>query len=161
MVWKGGETTTGEMPIPVGSFPQRSSAHEMAQLSRKLSAEGTSDQEMAPQVTAVNDRSPRRSSVLPSPVKSLRLTHGLFQKRRQSHPRSMVGYLTVPQIAQALDLTKHWIDDRLRHGCIQVTKDAQTGLYVFPNQPSTLAMFKPLAAGHLDNLRFSEEYQDA
>jgi hypothetical protein len=67
----------------------------------------------------------------------------------------MTGDLTVPQIAQALDLTKHWIYDRIHNGCIQVAKDAQTGLYLFPDQPSTLAMFTQLAAGQLYNLRFS------
>jgi hypothetical protein len=79
----------------------------------------------------------------------------MFQKRSQSHPRSIAGYLTVPQIAQALDLTKHWIYDRIHNGYIHATKDAQTGLYLFPDKPSTLKMFKQLVDGQLYDLRFS------
>ncbi len=155
IIWKGSDTTTVHIPISVGSFAELSSANEMEQLVLKLSYEGKSDQEIAQHLTDLDYRSPMRSYVLPSTVKTIRLKHTLFQKRSQSHPRSIAGYLTVPQIAQALDLTKHWIYDRIHNGCIQVAKDAHTGLYLFPDQPSTLEKFKQLVNGHLYNLRFS------
>jgi DNA invertase Pin-like site-specific DNA recombinase len=155
IVWKGGETTTCEIPIPVGAFTELSSANEMEQLILQLSSAGKTDQEIVMHLTALNYRSPMGQSVLPSTVKTLRLKHHMFQKRSQSHPRSIAGYLTVPQIAPALDLTKHWIYDRIRTGCIQITKDAQTGLYLFPDKPSTLEMFKQLVNGQFYNLRFS------
>jgi len=44
---------------------------------------------------------------LPSTVKGIRLKLGLMQHRSQSHPRRIVGYLTVPQLAQALGITPH------------------------------------------------------
>ena len=155
LVWKGGETTTFELPIPVGSFTELSSANEMERLILQLSSAGKTDQEIALHLTALNYRSPMGQSVLPSTVKTIRLKHHMFQKRSQSHPRSIGGYLTIPQIAQALDLTKHWIYDRIRKGCIQITKDTQTGLYLFPDKPSTLEMFKQLVNGQFYNLRFS------
>ncbi len=40
-------------------------------------------------------------------------------------------------------------------------KDAQTGLYLFPDTRETLARFKELWDGKLYNLRFSGGYQDA
>jgi len=161
IVWKGGDTTTLQIPIPVGSFAELSQAKEMEQLILKLSSEGTSDEEIARHLTSVGHRSPLRQYVLPSTVKTIRLNYRLFLKRSQSHPRRIAGHLTVTQLARALDLSKHWIYDRIHNGCIEVGKDAATGLYLFPDQPTTLEKFKELKTGKLYNLRFSEEYQDA
>lgn len=155
IVWKGGETTTLQIPIPVGSFAELSQAKEMEQLVLKLSAEGKSDQAIAEYLTSVGHRSPLHQYVLPSTVKNIRLNHRLFLKRSQSHPRRIAGHLTVPQLARALDLSKHWIYDRIHNGCIEVGKDTATGLYLFPDQPTTLKMFKELKAGRVLRLQFS------
>ena len=98
--------------------------------------------------------------VLPSTVRIIRLKHGIFQKRSQSHPRRIDGYLTVPQIARQLDISPHWVYDRINNGRIQIVKDPETGLYLFPDEPATLEMFKDLKDGNLKNLRFSKEHQD-
>jgi len=161
IVWRGGDTTTLEIPIPVGSFADLSTAVEMEAIILELSRHGKSDEEIAEHLTALGHRSPMRPAVvLPSTVKTIRLKHGIFQKRSQSHPRCIDGHLTVPQIAQRLDIPKHWVYDRIHNGCIQIVKDPETGLYLFPDEPATLEMFKALREGKLYNLRFSEEYQD-
>jgi hypothetical protein len=49
---------------------------------------------------------------------------------------------------------------RIDNGRIQVVKDPETGLYLFPDEPATLEMFKDLKDGNLNNLRFSKEHQD-
>ena len=85
--------------------------------------------------------------LLPSTVKTIRLKHGIMQKRSQSHPRRITGYLTVPQIAKELDIPRHWIYDRIHKGDIHVTRDAKTGLYLFPDKPDTLEQFRKLKAG--------------
>jgi DNA invertase Pin-like site-specific DNA recombinase len=161
IVWRGGETTTFEIPIAVGSLAELSSAPEMERLILELFSRGQSDLEIAQQLTALGHRSPMRTYVLASTVRTIRLKHRLFQKRSQSHPRSIAGSLTVPQLAHALRLSRHWIYDRIHNGCIQVSRDAETGLYLFPDQPATLERFKQLRAGQLQNLHFSEEHQDA
>ena len=94
-------------------------------------------------------------SVLPSTVKTIRLKHRIFQKRSQSHPRRIMGYLTVPQVANALDVKPHWIYHLINKGCIQVSKDVDTGLYLFPDKPETLEAFNLLKDGAVNNLRFS------
>jgi hypothetical protein len=161
IIWRGGETTTLLVPVPVKSLGALPSAKEMEQRILDLSTQGHTDEAIAEQLTGLGHRSPTRQHVLPNTVKIIRLKHRLFQKRSQSHPRRIVGYLTVPQIAGALGLTPHWIYDRINNGCIMVTKDSATGLYLFPDQPTTLEQFKELKNGNLKILRFSEEYQDA
>jgi hypothetical protein len=87
-------------------------------------------------------------------VRLLRLTQRLFQQRSQSHPRHIAGALTVPQSAGALAVPVHWIYDHIHRGTIAVTKDPTTGLYMFPDRPPTLKMFKDLQAGKRRNIRF-------
>jgi DNA invertase Pin-like site-specific DNA recombinase len=156
IVWKGGDTTTRQVPIPVGSFAELSTADEMEKIIIDLSRQGKTDEEIADHLTALGHRSPMDTQrVLPNTVKIVRLKHGIFQKRSQSHPRRVERFLTVPQIAKALDISPHWVYDRINNGRIQVVKNADTGLYLFPDEPATLEMFKDLKEGNLKNLRFS------
>jgi DNA invertase Pin-like site-specific DNA recombinase len=162
IVWRGGATTTLEVPVSTNSAARLSKAAEMEHIILDLSRQGKSDDEIAQHLTDLGHRSPRQPNrVLPNTVKIIRLKHQVFQKRSQSHPRQVAGCLTVPQIANALDVTPHWIYHLIDIGRIQVVKDAQTGLYLFPDQPETLAMFKNLKEGSVYNPRHYQEYQHA
>jgi DNA invertase Pin-like site-specific DNA recombinase len=155
IVWKGGETTTALITVTVGSFRRLSAAAEMEATILELSQQGQSDEAIATYLTERGLRSPKKlQAVLPSTVKTIRLKHRIFQKRSQSHPRRMAGYLTIPQLAQALAVTPHWLYHYIRCGRIEVAKDPQTGLYLFPDQPETLNLFQQFKAGTLQNLRF-------
>lgn len=162
IVWRGGDTTTLQIPISVGSFSELSPAEEMEKIILDMSAGGISDEDIAAHLTALGHRSPMRTTeVLPSTVQTVRLKHRIHRVQSQSHPRRIEGYLTVSQITQALDISKHWVYDRIHNGRIHITKDPDTGLYLFPDQPATLEMFRDLKEGRLHNLRFSQGYQDA
>ena len=74
--------------------------------------------------------------------------------RHQSHPRHYPGYLTVSQLAKALEVAPYWIYDRIHKDTIALTRDEATGLYLFPDRPDTLHQFQQLRAGQLDQLCF-------
>ena len=93
-------------------------------------------------------------AVLPDTVGNIRRKHRIFRKPDRSRPRRISGYLTAPQIALSLGVQTDWIYDRIHDGKIEITKDKQTGLYLFPDQPETLDLFQQLKAGILQNLRF-------
>ena len=161
IVWRGGDVTTMEIPVPVGSFAELSRAEEMTSIILERSRQGESDAAIADYLTSLGHRSPMQPDrALPSTVRTVRLRHGVMQVRSQSHPRRVPGMLTISQIAQTLDLTLHWIYDRIHNERIQVTKDEETGLYLFPDEPETIEMFKQLKDGTLKKLRFSRGYQD-
>lgn len=156
IVWRGGDITTLQVAISVGSLVDLPRAAEMEQIIIEMANRGRRDQEIAEHLTSLGHRSPMDPDrVLPSTVRIVRLEHRIFQKRSQSHPRRIVGHLTIPQIAQYLDISPHWIYHRINTGQIQIDKDAATGLYLFPDQPATLDMFRQLLNGQLHNLRFS------
>ena len=133
----------------------------MERIILERSGQGAPDEVIAAELTAQGYRSPMRLVVLPSTVKTIRLKHGIFQVRSQSHPRQVAGALMLSQIAKALDIAPHWIYDRIHKGCIQISRDSQTNLYLFPDDPATLEQFRQLRAGTLKTLRFSKEHQDA
>jgi len=62
------------------------------------------------------------------------------------------GCLTVPRLAAQLDVTAHWIYDRIHNGTIAIARDKRTGLYLFPNNPGTLAELQKLRAGEIRRL---------
>lgn len=154
IIWKGGDTTTVDLPIPVGSFSEMTNATELENHIIAMSTQGIDDQTIALTLTTQGYRSPMCQTLLPSTVKTLRLKHYIFQNRSQSHPRQISGYLTVPQIAKSLKLSPHWIYDRIHKGTIAISKDESTGLYLFPDVPDPLLQFQKLKDGIIHNLRF-------
>jgi hypothetical protein len=120
-----------------------------------LHRQGLLDATIAERLTAEGYRSPMDASqLLPSTVRGIRLKHRLFVTRSQSHPRRIPGCLTVPQLARGLDVTPHWLYDRIAKGAIQVRRDPATGLYLFPDTPETWEQFYQFKDGHLPVLCF-------
>jgi hypothetical protein len=66
----------------------------------------------------------------------------------------------VPQLVDALAVSRHWLYDRIHNGTIRIQPDT-TGLYLFPDEPSTLEQLRQLRDGILNTVRFSQEHQDA
>lgn len=159
IVWRGGDISSLQVSVPVGSLADLSGAQEMEKIIIELSTDGQRDEDIAKHLTQLGYRSPSKPFVLPNTVKIIRLKHGIFQVRSQSHPRHIPGYLTISQISRKLDISKHWIYDRIHNGTIQIAKDPKTGLYLFPDEPATLELFQQLKEDKLHNLRFSGGHQ--
>lgn len=161
IVWKGGETTTLTVPLSVGAWADLTDAPALEQIIVEQSRQGVPDEEIARHLTEQGYRSPQSREMLPNTVKIIRLRHRIFHTRHQSHPRRVAGYLTVPQITEALGLTPHWIYDRIHNGAIAVTKDPQRKTFLFPDTPTTLDQFRHLKDGILTTLAYGREHQDA
>lgn len=152
IVWRGGAVSSLNICIAVGSLTDLAGFEQMQQQIVQLSQQGKRDEEIVKELSAKGFRSPMRDHLLISTVKAIRLKHGIMLKRCQSHPRRIDGYLTVAQIAKALDIPPYWIYDRIHKGVIHVTKEKKTGLYLFPDAPRTLEQFRKLKAGLIDQL---------
>jgi DNA invertase Pin-like site-specific DNA recombinase len=159
IIWKGGETTTINIPVAVGSLSQLSFAKEMEDKIIGFSQSGKNDKEIAEYLTNNGFRSPMGHEVLLNTVKSIRLKRRIFLNRTQSHPRCITGFLTITQIAQITNISAHWIYDRIHNGRIKITTtylpQYKKGLYLFPDTEETINMFHGLKNGHFQNLRFS------
>jgi len=156
IVWRGGATSEREVEVPVGDLRRLSRAAEMEARILEMAGSAMPDDQIAAALTAEGYRSPMSDHLLPSTVKGIRLRHKLMQKRSQSHPRSIPGHLTVPQLADRLQIGCHWIYDRIHNGTIAVRRDPATRLYLFPDTSDTLDSFRRLRVGELQSLQFSD-----
>jgi len=161
IVWKGGATTEHQAPVPVGSLADLPCAQDLERQVVDRFGAGESDEQMARELTALGYRSPMTTVVLPSTVRTIRLRHRLLRQRSQSHPRRVPGFLTVPQLAQAVRVSPHWLYDRIHNRSIEIERDAATGLYLFPDRPTTLRQVQKLKDGQLKKLRFPRGHQGA
>ena len=154
IVWKGGATSTADIRVTVGSIAHLTGAKAMEDTIIKMATAGRKDAEIAAMLTKNGHRSPHSHTVIPSTVKFIRLKHKILVTRHQAHPRNIPGRLTVSQLARAVDVSAHWIYDRIHNGTIAVARDAATNLYLFPDKPSTIKQFTDLKNKKLQNLRY-------
>lgn len=91
-------------------------------------------------------------------MQTIRLKHHILRVAHQSHPLEVVGFLSVSQIARAIDVEGHWIYDRIHNGTIEVAKNAR-GTFLFTDEPETLAGFKDLRDGKLQKLDCRKGHQ--
>jgi DNA invertase Pin-like site-specific DNA recombinase len=154
IVWKGGDTTTVDLPIPVQSLLELSNGKELETRIVALAKSGMDDRTITDTLMDEGFRSPHHLSLLPSTVKRIRLQNGIMIEKYQSHPRRVPGYLTITQIANSLEVAHHWLYDRIHKGTITVERNSETKLYLFPDEPSTIPKFRALLEGQVQSLCF-------
>ena len=143
IVWKGGETTTLLIPVPVGALKDLAGAETMERIILERSAAGVLDEMIAQELTESGAIAlPWARSFCPAASKAFGSSTGNFQKRSQSHPRRIEGALTISQLATALDIDPHWIYDRIHNGTIQVDKDPKHALFLVSGCADTIEQFQ-------------------
>jgi len=153
IVWRGGDTTTADIPVPVGSLAALESGADLEAAALALARTGHTDEAIAEALTARGLRSPRRDRVIASTVRNLRLQHRLLVTHNPSDPRRPAGYLSVAVLAARLGVAEHWVYARIYNGRITVPRDAATGLYLFADDAQTIAQLRRLKAGTLQIVR--------
>jgi DNA invertase Pin-like site-specific DNA recombinase len=144
VVWRGGATTSAVVRVTVGKFAWLSGSEEMEQIIKRMTKDNQSDAAIAEHLTAHGHRSPRADRVLESTVRLVRLRLGILRTAHQSHPRHVEGFLTIPQLAKKLGVSRWWITDRIHNGTIQAKKDDRAKCYLFPDTLATLAKLRKL-----------------
>jgi DNA invertase Pin-like site-specific DNA recombinase len=154
IVWKGGDHTPLTVPVSVGAFNRLTNAEAMEAFIVAESQKGTSDDDIARSLTEQGYRSPMREEVLASTVRNIRYKHRILHSPHQARPLRIAGYLTVAQLAKAIDVSEHWIYDRIHNGTISSSKTSPRGGCIFPDRPETLKQFKALKSGKLKRLDY-------
>jgi DNA invertase Pin-like site-specific DNA recombinase len=160
VVWRGGATTSDVVRVTVGKFAWLSGAAEMEAAIKQMTDEGHSDAAIAEHLTATGHRSPRADKVLESTVRLTRLRLGILRTTHQSHPRHVEGFLTIPQLAKKLGVSRWWISDRINNGTIKAKKDEKMKCYLFPDTLATLAELKTLVAEYRSKVGCGKGHQD-
>ncbi|MHB9081937.1 MAG: recombinase family protein [Pirellulaceae bacterium] len=159
VVWRGGATTSDVVRVTVGKFAWLTGGAEM-EAAKQMTAEGLSDVVIAEHLTATGHRSPRADKVLESTVRLTRLRLGILRNTHQSHPRRVAGFLTIPQLARKLGVSRWWISDRIHKGTIKAKKDEYKKCYLFADTPKMLAELKALVAEYPSKVGCGKGHQD-
>jgi hypothetical protein len=157
VIWRGGETTELEVPLPVGTIAALPTYGAMQERLRTLVSAGLNDHEIAATLTAERFRSPKRDSgVLCSTVANLRRRLGLPAPRPTARGRLEPGRLSVKAVAAKLGVKPTWIYNRLRYGLIQLPRDPATGRHAFPDTDQVLDALRRLLAGEVNRVDLSQ-----
>jgi DNA invertase Pin-like site-specific DNA recombinase len=146
VVWRGGATTSADVPVHVAEFTRLHRAEEMEEMILRLSEQGHFATDIARRLTAEGFRSPKSDRVLTSTVRTIRKKHGILQESK-SRPVDVSGYLTISQLAKRLGIRRQWFLEKIRSGAIQIAKDASCRCYLFPDRKETLDEIRQLYEG--------------
>ena len=160
VVWRGGATTERTVTVSVGSFSSMSGAKEMVETIERMARDGQPDQSIADLLTSQGHRSPMADTVLVSTVSNVRRSKGILLRPSQSHPRRVPGFLSIPQLAEKLGVSRSWIHDRIRNGTIKAEKDAKAKCYLFPDTPETIAEFHSIITAFKQKTGCRKGHQD-
>jgi DNA invertase Pin-like site-specific DNA recombinase len=155
IIWRGGADTTLTVDTSARALRDLSGIVAMEARVAELARAGLPDAEIASLLAREGFRSPLRDLVLTSTVRKLRLRAGILRwpegRRRR---RAVPGWLTVPQLAERLEVEPAWIHHRIRNGTVAVPRDRSTRMYLFPDAAETVAAFRSLTTGQLKHLDF-------
>ena len=161
IVWRGGDTSSLLVPAPVPDLSALPEAAEMERMILALFDQGQSDEEIAAHLTTLGYRSPLRIDVvLPNTVGRIRRRHRRLRPRKGMPPLAVPGYLTLPQLAHLLGVTPEWFYYRIRIGKIQIRKDAEAGIYLFPDHADTVAQLRRIQAGECEFVSFLDMFDE-
>lgn len=154
VVWRGDQTTTAEVRVPVSSFARLSDIKQIEETITRLFRDGKTDEHIAAVLTVNGHRAPCGGEFNAGTVEKYRQTHGLLRYPKKSRPVRKAGYLTLSQLADRLNVTHTKIYWHILNGKIDVKKDVTTDCYLFPDKPSTSAQLRQLLDGKISKLAF-------
>lgn len=154
IIWRGGAVSALAVPCTVGRLIALSAFRQLEAQLLRLESQGKADEEIAQILTAQGFRSSQHSALLARTGQLIRLRHGRLPRYWGPRPRRVAGALTIPQIANAVGVKPHGIYHLISCGRIKVQRDAETGRYLFPDQPETLEALRQFRDGQLPELRY-------
>ena len=144
VVWRGGAVTEMAITVRVTRMHEIGNFAALEAQALALAAERKTDGEIAQILTERGFRSARTDRVVPSMIETIRRRHHLLHVSRGQQPRHVDGRLTVRELAARLGTTEDWIYTAIKRGQIAVERDAGTNLYLFSDNPETIAAIQRL-----------------
>ena len=90
----------------------------------ELARQGVDDATIAAQLTREGYRSARCGHVPVDTVRHVRESHRVLRDWRRAHPRHVPGWLTMAELARRLQVSRDWLERRIRNGTIAIARDA-------------------------------------
>src|SRR5215203_5093712 len=153
LVWRGGEVSELQVEPAVRALHALSRGAETQARLLELARQGMADAAIADLLTREGHRSARCSYVPVRTVQIVRQRHRVLRGASRTHPRHLPGWLTIAELARQLQVSRSWIDRRIRDGTIAIDRDVAAKRYLFPDTEDSRAALQRLKSGeahHLD-----------
>ncbi len=60
----------------------------------------------------------------------------------------------MAELVRRLQVSRYWIEQRIRDGTIAIERDAEVQRYLFPDTKATITAFQQLKSGKTNHLEF-------
>lgn len=155
IVWRGGAFTDKELEVTTPRKRSQSEQQRMLPRLLELAAQGQSDEQIAQQLRSEGYRSMTQRPVSRVVVGRLRRQHGeLRAKARRGYPK-LGPALSLGKAAAVLGVPRHWLYGQLHRGHLKLPREEDYGMYVVPNNPSSLSRLRDLRSGLINSLDLS------
>jgi DNA invertase Pin-like site-specific DNA recombinase len=147
IIWKGGDWTTAELPLPVVTYAEMTDGAEViAEVVRRARA-GEPDERIAAEMTAGGRHSPLKGGLSVDTVRRIRLQHGVYTRVAEFHRRGLPGWMTLGEAVRRLGEHTGWAYYLLRKKRLVIERDREVGLYLVPEDKGVLKHLKELLRG--------------
>src|SRR5919206_199737 len=155
IVWRGGEVSELQVEPAVHALHALARGAEMQARLLELAQQGIADAAIADLLTREGHRSARCRYVPVRTVQIVRQRHRVLRGASRTHPRHLPGWLTIAELARQLQVSRSWIDRRIRDGTIAISRDAAAKRYLFPDTEDSKAALQGLKSGEAHHLDFA------
>jgi DNA invertase Pin-like site-specific DNA recombinase len=147
IIWKGGDWTTAELPLPVATYAEMADGAEViAEVVRRARA-GEPDERIAAEMTARGRHSPLKEGVSVDTVRRIRLRHGVYSRVAEFRRRGLPGWITLGQAVKRLGEHTGWAYYLIRKKRLVIERDREVGLYLVPDNKRVLKDLKAVLRG--------------
>jgi DNA invertase Pin-like site-specific DNA recombinase len=147
IIWKGGDWTTAELPLPVVTYAEMADgAAVIAEVVRRTRA-GEPDGRIAAEMTASGRHSPLQEGLSVATVRRSRLRHGVYSRVAEFRRRGPPGWITLGQAVKRLGEHTGWAYYLIRKKRLVIERDREVGLYLVPDNKGVLKDLKAVFRG--------------
>jgi hypothetical protein len=147
IIWKGGDWTTAELPLPVVKYNEMSNCKSLVGEVLRRARAGQSDKQIAADLTAAGYHAPLKRCLSVNSIVRIRQQHGVYSRKTEFFRRGLPGWITLGQAVQRLRAHKAWAYYLIREGRLLIERDKEIGLYLVRDDERVLKKLNELLSG--------------
>jgi DNA invertase Pin-like site-specific DNA recombinase len=147
VIWKGGDWTTAELVLPVGTYAALGDGAELiAEVLRRARA-GQADGQIAAELTAAGYHAPLKEGLSAGSVRRIRVRQGVYARKTEFQRHGLPGWIALGEAMKRLGEHTGWAYYLIRQQRLRIERDPEVGLYLVPDTPKVLKELKELLRG--------------
>jgi DNA invertase Pin-like site-specific DNA recombinase len=147
IVWKGGNWSTSEVPLPVVTYAEMANGEQLVSEVLRRARSGQSDEQIATEMTAAGYHAPLKRVLSVDSVVRIRHQHGVHSRKTEFLRQGLAGWITLGQAVERLGEHKAWAYYLIRKKRLLIDRDSEIGLYLVRDNKRILKSLKELFRG--------------